>query len=157
MDAVVVPVDDFYSALISDAEWDQMTVEERWSKIFDWEMLRLEALVPLLAGRPARWHPFDSDAGPDSQGKHGIKTGATQVEPAPVIILDGAYSSGPQLADLVCLSILIEAPNEQRRARLAKREEAEFLAQWHARWDAVEDFYFSSVRPRKSFDVIVTT
>ena len=157
VDAVVVQVDDFCSALISDAEWDQMTVEERWSKVFDWEKLRLEAVVPMLAGRPARWHPIDFDAGPDSQGKYRMKTEATKVEPASVIILDGAYSSGPQLADLVGLSILVEEPNEQRRARLAKREEAEFLEQWHARWNAVEDFYFSFVRPRKSFDLIVTT
>ena len=56
-----------------------------------------------------------------------------------------------------CQHYLVEAPNELRRARLGKREETEFLAQWHVRWDAVEDFYFSSVRPKKSFDVIVTT
>ena len=35
-DAAVLPVDDFYSAHISDAEWDRMTVEERWSKVFNW-------------------------------------------------------------------------------------------------------------------------
>ena len=86
-----------------------------------------------------------------------MKTEATRVEPASVIILDGVYSSGPQMADLVGLSILVEAPNEQRLTRLAKREEAEFLTQWHARWDAAEDFYFSSVRPKESFDVVVTT
>ena len=156
-DAVVIPVDDFCSAHISDAEWDRMTVEERWSKVFNWAKLRLEALAPLLAGQPARWHPVDFDAGPDSQGKYGIKTEATKVGPASAIILDGAYSSGPQLADLVGLAVLVEAPKEQRRSRLAKREETEFLAQWHARWAAVEDFYFSSVRRRESFDVIVTT
>ena len=86
-----------------------------------------------------------------------VKTEATSTEPAPVIFLDGVYSSGPQMADLVGLSILVDAPNEQRPTRLAKREEPGFLAQWHARWDAVEAFYFSSVRPRESFDVIVTT
>ncbi len=156
-DAAVLPVDDFYSAHISDAEWDRMTVEERWSKVFNWAKLRSEAVVPLLGGRPARWHPIDFNAGPDSQGKYRMKAEATTVDPASVIFLDGAYSSGPQMADLVGLSILVEVPNERLRTRLAKREEAEFLAQWHARWDAVEDFYFSSVRPRKSFDVIVTT
>ena len=134
-----------------------MTVEERWSKVFDWAKLRSDAVVPLLGGRAARWHPIDFDAGPDSQGMYRMKTEPTRVEPDSVIILDGVYSSGPQMADLVGLSILVEAPHEQRLTRLAKREEAEFLAQWHARWDAVEDFYFSSVRPRESFDVVVTT
>ena len=152
-----MPMDDFYSAYISDTEWDLMTVEERWSKVFDWTKLRSEAVVPLLGGRPARWHPIDFDAGPDSQGRYGMKTEATRVEPASVIILDGVYSSGPQMADLVDLSILVDVPNEQRLTRLTAREEAGFLAQWHARWHAVEDFYFLSVRLRESFDVIVTT
>ena len=154
---MVAAVDDFYSAHISDAEWDRMTVQEWWSKVFNWTKLRSEAVVPLLGGRPARWHPIDFEAGPDSQGKHKMKTESTMAEPAPVILLDGIYSSGPQMADLVGLSILVETPSEQRRTRLAQREEPGFLAQWHARWDAVEDFYFSSVRPRESFDIIVTT
>ena len=156
-DAVVLPVDDFYSAHISNAEWDLMTVEERWSKVFNWAKLRSEAVEPLLNGRPACWHPIDFEAGPDSQGKYKMKAEVTMAEPAPVIVLDGIYSSGPQIADLVGLSVLVEAPDEQRRARLAKREEPGFLAQWHARWDAVEDFYFSSVRHKESFDIIVTT
>ena len=156
-DGVVLPVDDFYSVHISDAEWDLITVEERWLKVFNWAKLCSEAIVPLLGGRPARWRPIDFEAGPDSQGKYKMKTESTMAEPAPVILLDGIYSSGPRMADLVGLSILVETPNEQRRTRLAKREEPGFLAQWHARWDAVEDFYFSSVSPRELFDIIVTT
>ena len=154
--AVVLPVDEFYSAHISDAEWDRMTVQERWSKVFNWARLRSEAVVPLLSGRLARWHPIDFEAGPDGQGKYEMKAEPTRAEPAPVILLDGVYSSGPQMADLMDLSILVETPNEQRLARLAQREDQEFLAQWHARWDAVEEFYFTSVRPRESFDIIVT-
>lgn len=156
-DAVVLPMDDFYSAHISDSEWDLMTVQERWLKVFNWTKLRSEAVLPLLGGRPARWHPIDFEAGPDSHGKYEMKTEATRAEPATVILLDGVYSSGPQMVDLVGLSILVEAPDEQRRARLVQREEPGFLAQWHARWDAVEEFYFSSVRPSESFDIIVTT
>ena len=38
-----------------------------------------------------------------------MKAEATTVDPASVIILDGTYSSGPQMADLVGLSILVEA------------------------------------------------
>ena len=155
-DAVVLSADDFYSAHISDVEWDLMSVEERWSKVFNWAKFRSEAVVPLLGGRPARWHQIDFDAGPDRQGRYGMKTESKRAEPASVIIFDGVYSSGPQIADLVGLSILVEAPDVTRRTRLARREEPKFLAQWHARWDAVEDFYFSSVRPRESFDVIVT-
>ena len=132
-------------------------VEERAAKVFDWARIRSEAIMPLLAGRTARWHPFDFDSGQRADGTYGMKTKAKEVEPASVIVVDGAYSAGPQLTDLVGLTVLVELSEEERWARLARREEAEFLAQWHARWTAVEDFYFSSVRPRSSFDLIVTT
>ena len=155
--ATVVPMDDFFAASISDAEWDRMTVEERWANVFEWQRIRSEAIVPLIAGRVARWHPFDFDTGPRADGTYGMKTSTTEVEPASIIIIDGAYSSGPQLADLIDLTVLVETLDEERRARLGRREKAEFLAQWHARWDAVEDFYFSHVRPRNSFGLIVTT
>ena len=155
--ATVVPMDDFFAASISDAEWDRMTVEERWANVFEWQRIRSEAIVPLIAGRVARWRPFDFDTGPRADGTYGMKTSTTEVEPASIIIIDGAYSSGPQLADLIDLTVLVETLDEERRARLGRREKAEFLAQWHARWDAVEDFYFSHVRPRNSFGLIVTT
>ena len=51
--------------------------------------------------------------------------------------------------------MLVDAPAEVRRARLAAREEPAFLAAWHKRWDAAEAWYFSAVRPRESFDRIV--
>ena len=155
--AAIVPVDEFYAGAITDAEWDRMTAQERWANVFCWESLRIQVIKPLLAGCPARWFPIDFDTGPLIDGTYLLKTSLTEIEPAPVIILDGVYSSGPQLADLLDLAVLIDAPDEERRARLASREDAEFLAKWHARWDAVEDFYFSQVRARNSFDLVVTT
>lgn len=155
--AAIVPLDDFFTASIAHAEWDRMTVAARGRHVFDWARIRAEAIGPLRAGRTARWHPFDFDAGPRADGTYGMKTSATEVEPAAVILIDGAYSTGPQLADLIGLTVLVETPDTTRWARLARREEAEFLAQWRRRWEAVEDFYFAHVRPRSAFDLIVTT
>ena len=156
-DAAVVLLDDFFAASIPNADWDRMSVEERGANVFDWGRIRSEAIMPLLAGKAARWHPFDFESGQRADGTYGMKTKAKEVEPASVIVVDGAYSAGPQLTDLVGLTVLVELSEEERWARLARREEAEFLAQWHARWTAVEDFYFSNVRSRSSFDLIVTT
>ncbi|MXZ42947.1 MAG: hypothetical protein F4Z18_14595 [Caldilineaceae bacterium SB0666_bin_21] len=155
--AAVVLLDDFFAASIPNAEWDRMTAEECGARVFDWARVRAQAVGPLRAGKTACWHPFDFETGPRANGTYGMKTTAVEVEPASVIIIDGAYSSGPQLADLVDLTVLIETSETERWTRLTRREEAEFLAQWHARWTAVEDFYFSNVRPRSSFDLIVTT
>lgn len=154
LDATWIPLDDFFSAHIPEAEWDVRSIPDRARDVFDWVRVRKQALVPLLAGQPARWHPFDF-SGRQPNGTYGIRTKPETRDPAAVILLDGVYSAGPQLSDLVGLSVLVDVPLGVRHARLAAREEPAFLAQWHARWDAVETYYFTVIRPRTHFDLIV--
>jgi uridine kinase len=120
----------------------------------DWRRLRAEALEPLLAGKPAKWHPFDFDTiRPD--GTYAMRTDFVECQPADVIILDGAFSARPELADLIDLSVLIDVPVAVRHQRLAARESTPFVESWHARWDAAEAYYFTHVRPKSSFDLVV--
>ena len=156
-DAALIQVDDFFTADIPDAEWDARSIEERARAVIDWRRLRVEALEPLLAGRPAKWHAFDFEAGVRADGTYRMRTDYVEREPATVILLDGAYSAGPQLADLADLTVLVEVPVDERHTRLVAREEEDFLDQWHTRWDAVEKYYFTRVRPRTSYDLVVTT
>jgi para-aminobenzoate synthetase len=153
--AVVVPLDDFFAAHIPDWEWDMRSVAERARDVFDWQRVRTDALEPLLAGRPAIWHPFDFAAGLRADGTYAVSEQAVERHPAPVIILEGAYSASPELAALVDLAVLVEVPASERHKRLAKREDQHFLQRWHARWDDVETYYFTEVRPRSSFDLVV--
>jgi uridine kinase len=143
----VVDGDDFYTGG-SDAEWDARTAEEKVATCIDWRRLRSEALEPLLARQVPSWHPFDWEAG------HGLLGRAIVREPARVVVLDGAYSSRPELSDLIDLSVLVEAPAEVRRKRLVKREGA--IDEWCARWDEAETYYFTHVRPRSAFDLVVS-
>ena len=156
VEAAVVPMDDFFAGFLPHAAWDSMTVEERAERVFEWPRLRSEALLPLLAGRTARWHPFDFGVGASADGTYATQADAVEVRPAPIVLLDGVYSCGPQLADLVSVRVLVELQDAERRARLAGREDPEFLEPWNARWDAVEEFYFSRVRPSRSFDLVVS-
>jgi uridine kinase len=82
---------------------------------------------------------------------------AIRRDPAPVIVLEGAYSTQPALADPIDCAIFVETPAPIRRARLAAREEPAILEAWHRRWDAAEEHYFSDVRPVSSFDIVVET
>jgi uridine kinase len=156
LDAAWIPLDDFYSAHIPEIEWDARSIPDRWRDVFDWPRVRAQAIEPLLAGQPARWFPFDFTSGPRPDGTYRMRAEPETRAPAPVLLLDGAYSAGPQLADLVGLSVLVDVPVEVRHARLAAREDPAFLAQWHARWDAVEAYYFTAIRLRTFFDLIVT-
>jgi uridine kinase len=154
LNAVVIPSDDFYAAHVSNAEWDARTAEQRAADVIDWRRLRREALEPLLAGRPAEWHPFDFD-GLRPDGTFPLAERLEKRDPATVVVLEGAYSAQPALADLIDLAVLVDLPAEVRRERLVAREVGDFLVEWHARWDPAEAHYFTRVRPPASFDLVV--
>jgi para-aminobenzoate synthetase len=155
--SVIVPSDDFFAAGITAQAWAARSAPERARDCIDWRRLRAEALEPLLQGQDAAWHPFDFAAGERPDGTYSISTEIVRREPEPVILLDGAYSTRPELADLIDLSILVTTPDAIRRWRLEAREDPQFLAAWHDRWDAAEDYYFTHVRPPAAFDIVVDT
>jgi para-aminobenzoate synthetase len=153
--AALVQADDFFAAEICDAEWELRTPEEKAADAIDWRRLRAEALEPLLAGKSAKWHAFDFEAGVRLNGTYAMRTDLVECEPKTVIVLDGAYSTRSELADLIDLSVLVDAPVAVRHERLAAREDKRSLDSWHARWDAAEEHYLTHVRPRSSFDWVV--
>ena len=155
-EAALVQSDDFFAAGISNAEWDTRTPEERAADAIDWQRVRVEALEPLLAGKPAKWQAFDFAAGVRPDGTYAMRSDFIERQPASVIVLEGAYSTGGALSDLIDLTVLVDTPREVRHDRVRAREEAEFLAAWHARWDAAEEVYFTQMRPHSSFDLVVT-
>lgn len=154
--AALIPMDDFYAAHIPDQDWDNFTVKERFIKSFDWERLRETAIKPLRTCQPARWYAFDFVSGLRPDGTYGMQSQPKTLEPADVILIDGNFSAGPPLADLVDFSILVDMPVEQRHARTAAREDPDFLARWHQLWDPVEDFYYNHLQPKGTYDLVVS-
>lgn len=147
--AVVIDVDKFYSGG-NDDHWDSRTIEEKINEVIDWRRLRMEVLEPLLAGKAAIYYPFDFKTWT------GLAKDSVTLKPAGVIILDGAYSSRPEFADILNLTVLIEVPDDSaRRKRLITRESENYMTNWHSRWDATEDYYFAKIRPPFSFDLKV--
>ena len=137
-DAAMIQVDDFFAVDIPNAEWDARSTKERAMDVIDWRRLPVEALELLLAVRPAKWNKFDFEAGMRADGTFRMHTDYVKRKPTMVIFLDGAYSAGPQLADLVELTVLVVLSVDERHERLVAREEEGFLEQWHDRWDDVE-------------------
>lgn len=154
--ASVIHLDDFYTIAVPEHHWLEHSVQERLQAVFDWERLSRDALVPLRAGQSARWHAFDFASGLTAAGTYGLRSEATEIGPAPVILLEGSYSASPPLADLIDLAVLVQAAAAERRRRLEQRDGAAFQEGWHAIWGEVEDHYFSQVRPPGSFDLVVT-
>lgn len=109
--------------------------------------------MPLLSGRVTKWCPIDFEHGERPDGTYVLCSEPVECQPASVILLEGAYSGHPKLRDLIDFSVLRDVPVEERHARLAAREEARFLERWLSRWDPVEHYYFTEMRPRASYDL----
>lgn len=148
IEITVISCDDFFNIEIPDADWDTFSIEKRWRLCIDWERLRNEALLPLLAGKKATYSPYYFLDRNDLSSKAIVK------EPSQIIILDGIYSSY-WLTDLVHLTVLVDVSPDVRRKRHNVREGTEDI-EWHARWDPVEDYYFSTLRAPDTFDLVVS-
>lgn len=146
--AIRIDQDDFYSGGDID-DWRRLTPQQKADRVIDWRRVRREVLEPLRAGKPARWMPFDWDT------MAGLAPEPITVPPSKIAILDGAYSTRPELSDLIDLSILVTLPDTVRRMRLQQREGEALASEWHVVWDEAEDFYFGSVRLPQAFDLVI--
>ncbi len=146
--ATLVDQDDFYAGGdIND--WRRLSPQEKADRVIDWRRVREEVLQPLRVGMQARWHPFDWET------MEGLAPEPIIAQPSDIVILDGAYSSRPELADLIDPSILVVLTDVVRRERLRHREGEAAVSEWHAIWDEAEEYYFGTVRPPHVFDVVI--
>jgi uridine kinase len=145
--ALVIDGDDFYRGG-DDAFWQARSPAEKVALVIDWRRQRA-VLTPLARGEPVTWQPYDWDA---DDGGLGTEIAA---RPAGVVILDGAYSARPELADLFGLRVLLDVPRDVRRARLLHREGEAYRSEWEARWVEAEDLYFERLMPPAAFDLVL--
>jgi uridine kinase len=146
--AAVIQYDDFFDATITNEEWDSYTSEQKCRHCINWQRMRTEVLLPMIRGENAQYRPFSFSSG------NGLASSLVTKEPSEVIILEGIYSSLPELSDVVDLTVLVDVLPELRRNRHNMREGTDDV-EWHLRWDPAEDYYFTVLRPPSSFDLIV--
>ena len=144
----IVDGDSFYSGG-SGESWDARSAQEKAARVIDWRRQRpvLEALARKEAGS---WNGYDWQAFDDR-----LETAPTVCTPADVVIIDGAYSARPELADLLDLRVLLDTTEQTRLERLSEREGDIYRDEWFARWNDAEEHYFSRVMPRSAFDLVL--
>jgi uridine kinase len=147
---MVIDGDDFYAGG-TDEEWDAMTGAEKVQHVIDWRRQR-SVLEDLSQGRSALWFPYDWEA---DTGQ--LSSVPMTCPPSAVVILEGAYSARPELADLFALRVLVDAPTQVRKQRLLQREGEQYRADWDARWSSAEDDYFGAVLGEDAFDLVIDT
>jgi uridine kinase len=142
--ANVVHMDDFYRPLDVKKRLE-LDAEGGYRTYFDWERLETQVLRPLRQQRVARYKRYD-------WGSQHLEEWH-EVEPTGVVLVEGVYSSRPELRAYYDLAIWVDVGREERlrRQRLRAQEDEE----WIKRWDQSELWYQTNLDPERNADMIV--
>jgi uridine kinase len=142
--ASIVRGDDFYRPLRNDmrAALDARLGYERY---FNWRRMRDRALIPLRSGTAARYRRYDWATNRLAEW--------IEVVPAALVLVEGVYSTRPELRSLIDVAIFVDTPKAERQHRMAAR--GQNPQDWIERWMAAEDWYLEHIRPGQHADLIV--
>jgi len=111
----------------------------------DWEQIRDQVILPLRAGKTARFQLYD--------WVNDCLYEWVEIEPGGVTIMDGVFSLRNELVDYYDLRIWLSCPQEIRVSRLLNRGDtpkAEIIA-----WIPMEECYHAVHEPEKSGDLVI--
>ena len=130
--AVVVHIDDFAAPAI--AEWD-------------WDRFRAQVLLPLLAGRPARYQRWDwaTDSGAEWHN----------IEPGSLVVVEGVSATRREVGAPWALTVWVDAPLDVRLQRALARDGATMLPRWLEQWIPSEQAYVAEQDPLARVDLVV--
>jgi uridine kinase len=145
LDGQVVEGDDFYRPS-KERQAPGFRADEVGAD-FDWPRLRDQVLAPLRDNRPTRFQRHDWDN--DRPGEW------RQLSAGGPVVVEGIYSTRPELRPLYDVVIWVEAPAEVRLARGLARDGEEARSQWVDEWMPAEDRYVAAHDPASSADLVV--
>lgn len=119
-----------------------------WEQPLDWwPRMLAEVLVPLAAGRQARYRRRDWERRRLGNWR--------EIEPSECVIIEGVGSSRAVFRPYLTVAVWVEAPREERLRRGLERDGHGALPQWE-QWMAREDEYAARESPQKHADVVVS-
>ncbi len=113
------------------------------------ERLKNEVLVPLAAGKEARfqntfWWPTDQ------------KAEWFTVQPSGIVLIEGCYSFHKDIRDLYDLSIWVDCAPSEAMERAVARDGDAARAHWEEAHAPNEQKYVAAQEPQKNVDLIVS-
>ncbi len=120
--------------------------EKLYDLYFPWQRMRDEALMPLRRGETARYQRYDWSA--------DRLLDWIAVEPEEIVLVEGVYSTRPELRAMLDAAIFIDAPRDERLRRVLARA-PDSSTDWMTPWMAAEDWYFEHISPQDSADLIL--
>ena len=147
-DASAVHMDDFYAPM-SPKVREALSPRGGYERYFDWQRLEREVLLPLSRGTSGRYSQYDWER----EAHEGFRDGHVEVEPNGTVIVEGVYSSRPELRRYFDVLVFVATPREERLRRMQARHRDGPL---RTRWMAAEDWYVQIHPPETRADVVVS-
>ena len=113
----------------------------------DRERFLEEVLLPLRSGRPAAYRRYDCHS--------QTILPAVEVAPAPLILVEGAYSCHPALRQHYDLTAFLRIGPELQRRRIEKRNTPELQKLFFEVWTPMEQRYFDAFSIPAGCDLIL--
>ncbi|HXN86434.1 MAG TPA: AAA family ATPase [Candidatus Binataceae bacterium] len=140
----IIRCDDFYRP-IAEHEIVALDPQAGYEEYFDWKRLRDEALIPLRDGSPAKYRRYDWST--DRLAEWIV------IESREIILIEGVYSTRPELRQLLDVAIFIDTPREERLRRMRARPQEN--TSWIKRWMAAEDWSLENIAPQHHADLVI--
>jgi uridine kinase len=140
----IVQGDDFYADL-DDGYRAGLDAEGGYREYFDWRRLRQQVLVPARDGEVVSYQRYDWE--------HARMGTWVTVPETSLLIVEGVYSSRPELRDLADLAVWVTTSEAERVRRQVDRGENEDT--WIQRWMAAENYYLQHIHTSDSCDLEV--
>lgn len=119
-----------------------------WDGLPEVDPVVLGVLEPLAAGRSGRYRRYDWYAGSYAE--------AHEVEPAPLLVLEGVGAGNRAWAPLITALVWVEAAPDLRQARALARDGDALRDHWDA-WTRDEARVFAEQDTRARADLVVRT
>ena len=142
--AAVVEGDDFYADLDDDYRAG-LDAKDGYREYFDWQRLRDQVFVPARQGRPIKYQRYDW-----GNARMGDWLTVPGVE---LLLVEGVYSSRPELREYADLVLWVTTSEEERVRRQFERSQNQGV--WIKRWMAAESYYLDNIHQPGSAEVVV--
>lgn len=114
---------------------------------FDRERFYDEIVVPLNKHQTVQYRPFDCQT--QSLGER------ISIEPKRLTVVEGVYSTHPELGRYYDLSAFLHIDPAQQRARIQKRNTPALAERFFGEWIPKENAYFAQTRILERCDVLI--
>src|SRR5216684_666978 len=119
-----------------------LSAEKLYELYFRWQQMHDEALIPLHRGETAKYQRYDWSTDRLQEW--------VSVEPAEIVLVEGVYSSRPELRPMLDVTIFVEAPRTERLRRVLARDPNP--GNWLTPWMSAEDWYLNQIRAQATAD-----